>query len=90
MTEKTYGKGSKPRPFTNMKSYLDNWDEIFGKGKKKSSEVKDKQKLNQNAPKSSAKPKAKGKFSICPHCATMNLKRLNPWTVKCRKCGWDG
>jgi predicted RNA-binding Zn-ribbon protein involved in translation (DUF1610 family) len=26
---------------------------------------------------------------ICPHCATKNLIRVDTWTVKCNKCGFE-
>ena len=33
------GKGSAPRPFSDRDVYEDNWDKIFGKKKKKSTDT---------------------------------------------------
>ena len=35
------GKGSRPRPIPNKKTFAENWDKIFGKREKKK-ETKDK------------------------------------------------
>lgn len=40
------GKGSKPRPFTDKKTFDDNWDRIFGK---KKDEPKDEKVLTDNS-----------------------------------------
>ena len=37
------GKGSRPRPIPDKKTFAENWDKIFGKRKKKK-ETKDKEK----------------------------------------------
>jgi ribosomal protein L37AE/L43A len=29
------------------------------------------------------------KKELCPHCATKNLIRVDTWTVKCKKCGFE-
>ena len=76
---KQYGKGSKPRPFIDMKSYLDNWDSVFGK----------KKLIRGTMKKSKPQSKKKPKKELCPHCATTNLKRIDMWTVKCSKCGFE-
>ncbi len=77
---KQYGKGSKPRPFTDMKSYLDNWDSVFGKRKFNGAGL---------IVKTKKKKTTKNKKELCPHCATVNLKRIDTWTVKCSKCGFE-
>jgi hypothetical protein len=49
------GKGSKPRPITNTKSYLENWDAIFSKKSlEKEKEVCDNPK-NEEANSTSVK-----------------------------------
>jgi len=83
---KKYGKGSSPRPYSNMKSFLDNWDEVFGR-KKPRKEVKidsDEKETTKTAQKLKAK-----KLSLCPHCANNTLKQINSWTVQCSTCGWN-
>jgi hypothetical protein len=37
------GKGSRPRPIPDKKTFAENWDKIFGKREKKK-ETKDKEK----------------------------------------------
>lgn len=82
------GKGSKPRPYSvKYTTFSDRWDVAFGK--KKSPSKAKKVKLDNEPPREAAKPKTKGKLSLCPHCATMNLKKVNSWTRKCLKCGWN-
>ena len=39
-------------------------------------------------PKKESSKQSKKK-EICPHCATKNLLRVDTWTVKCTKCGFE-
>ncbi len=39
--------------------------------------------------KKAVKKKVRAKKELCPHCATMNLIRVDTWTVKCNKCGFE-
>ena len=38
------GKGSRPRPIPDKKTFAENWDKIFGKREKKNGRVKPKTK----------------------------------------------
>jgi hypothetical protein len=63
-----------------MKSYLDNFDSIFGKKRRRIKQVIVTKTRTQR----------KVKRDICPHCATKNLIRKNNWSTQCRKCGYEG
>jgi len=42
--------------------------------------------VSEKKTKASKKKSAK---EICPHCATKNLIRVDTWTAKCNKCGFE-
>jgi hypothetical protein len=86
-----------------MKSYLDNWDSIFNRKKKSSFRnmalsdgINRHQKtiIEGNGVVSiitvnNSRKKNNSKKELCPHCATVNLKRIDTWTVKCSRCGFE-
>ncbi len=82
---KKYGKGSEPRPLSiSYSDYSDNWELAFGK---KKSFMKKNKLSSENTPKKvNNKPR---RLSLCPHCATNNLKKENEFFSKCKKCGWQ-